>query len=283
MTTTISTDPELTDQRDDGGTLAYLDCSTFIGRSYGRGRSGGHMLRPEDLLGEMDRLGIAGAMTYHALAHEHAPAVGNAELVRELEGHDRLCPVWVVMPPHTGELPPPDELLAQMLAAGVRMARMFPSSVMDGHRFSLADWCCGDLLSALEEARMPLAIDFTLFRRGEPPWDDIYRVSTSHPDLPLILIDVQGRNNRTLYPLLERFENLYIQTAGFNVHDGLEDVARRFGAGRLLYGSGYPVQSMGGARLHVSHALLDDTEKAAIASGNLRRLLDGVAVAGAAR
>jgi len=241
------------------------------------------MLRPADLLMEMDRLGIAGGMTYHVLAHEHAPAVGNAELLRELAGHDRLSPVWVVMPAHTAELPPSRELIAQMLAAGVRMARMFPSSVMDGHRFSLSEWCSGDLLSALAEVRMPLAVDFTLFRRGEPPWDDIYSICEHHPRLPLILIDIQGRNNRTLYALLERFDNLYIQTAGFNVHDGLEDVTRRFGAHRLLYGSGYPVQSMGAARLHLGRALVGEEQKAAIASGNLLRLLDDVAVTGAAR
>jgi hypothetical protein len=258
--------------------LELWDCSTFIGRSSGRRNVGGQAVGAADLVAELDRLGVAGAMVHHVLAHEHAPAVGNAQLLRELDGHPRLLPVWVVMPSHTGELPPSGELVGQMLDAGVRMARMFPSAAMNGHRFSLAEWCSGQMLAALEEARMPLAVDFTLFRRGEPPWDDIFSVCAHHRSLPLIVIDVQGRNNRTLYPLLERFDNLYLQTAGFNVHNGLEDVTARFGAHRLLFGSGFPLLSLGGAKLQLERARLGAQDKAAIGAGNLRRLLDGVAV-----
>jgi predicted TIM-barrel fold metal-dependent hydrolase len=95
-----------------------------------------------------------------------------------------------------------------------------------------------------------------------------------------VLVDVQGRNNRNLYPLLAKLPNLYIETAGLNVHHGIEDVCRRFGAERLLFGSGYPIRSMGGALLQTRSADIDESEREMIASGNLRRLLGAVKTRG---
>lgn len=252
----------------------YWDCSTFIGRSSVPPVCKDRPVQAADLVDELARLDIEAAMAHHVLAHEYSPAVGNEQLLIEIADQPRLHPVWVVMPSHTGELPPPKDLVRDMQSRGVRLARMFPSSAMSGHRFALADWCAGELLDALETAQIPLVVDFTLFRRGEPPWKDVHDLCRDHRGLPLVLVDVQGRNNRTLYPLLEKFENLHVQTAGFNVHRGLEDVCNRFGPERLLFGSGFPVHSMGGARLHLERAELDDADRALIASGNLRRLTD---------
>jgi predicted TIM-barrel fold metal-dependent hydrolase len=97
-----------------------------------------------------------------------------------------------------------------------------------------------------------------------------------HPSLPVILLDVQGRNNRTLYALLSRFENLHVQTAGLDVHQGLEDLVRRFGPERLVYGSSYPTKTMGGARLQLLRSGLSDADRQLIAADNLDRLLAGV-------
>lgn len=268
--------------------MRYLDCNTFIGRPSGHRPYLTRAVTAAGLVAEMDRVGVHDAAVYHALAHEYAPQVGNELLLRELaeapDGvRDRLRPVGVVLPPHTGEMPEPEPLVAGLLGAGVRMARIFPSSVMAGHRFSLAPWCSGELLSALERVRMPLAVDFTLFRRGEPPWREIHDLAENHPGLPVILMDVQGRNNRTLYPLLKRFGNLHIQSAGFNVHGGLEDLCRRFGAHRVVFGSGYPLRSMGGALLQLQRADLPAADREVIASGTLTRLLADVGTAGRAK
>ncbi|GAA5038171.1 putative TIM-barrel fold metal-dependent hydrolase [Thermocatellispora tengchongensis] len=263
--------------------MRYLDCNTFIGRPSGHRPYLTRAVSPGELAAEMDRVGIHEAAVYHVLAHEYAPQTGNELLLSELgrapEGvRERLRPVGVVLPPHTGEVPEPEELVAGLLAAGVRMARIFPSSEMAGHRFSLAPWCSGELLAALERVRMPLAVDFTLFRRGEPPWREVHDLAEGHPGLPVILMDVQGRNNRTLYPLLKRFGNLYVQSAGFNVHRGLEDLCSRFGAHRVVFGSGYPLRSMGGARMQLDGAGLPAADRELIASGTLAGLLAAVTV-----
>ncbi|WP_067177716.1 amidohydrolase family protein [Microtetraspora niveoalba] len=261
--------------------MRYLDCNTFIGRPAGHRPYITRAVTAADLVAEMDRVGVHEAAVYHVLAHEYAPEAGNELLLRELAGaaggvRERLRPVGVVLPPHTGEAAEPEPLVAGLLASGVRMARIFPSSDMAGHRFSLAPWCSGELLAALERVRMPLAVDFTLFRRGEPPWREIHDLVECHPDLPVILMDVQGRNNRTLYPLLKRFANLHVQSAGFNVHHGLEDLCERFGAHRVVFGSGYPLRSMGGALLQLDRAGLPAADRELIASGTLTRLLADV-------
>jgi predicted TIM-barrel fold metal-dependent hydrolase len=115
-----------------------------------------------------------------------------------------------------------------------------------------------------------------LFRRGEPPWRDVFGVCDNHPDLPVVLMEVQGRNNRTMYALLERFENLYLQTGGLTVHEGIEDICRRFGAERLVFGSGFPEKTLGAARLHVERARISEPERRLVAAGNLERLLAAI-------
>jgi predicted TIM-barrel fold metal-dependent hydrolase len=261
---------------------SLIDGNAFIGRSNAGSLDGGDGLTAEALLAEMDRVGVAEAVVYHIVGREYAPAMGNQMLVDAVRTHPRLHPAWIVLPPFTGEQPPTDELVARMREEGVRVARMFPSTDSLDHRFAVREWCVGPVLAALEEAGIPLQLDYGLFRRGEPPWDDIVEVCQHHPDLPVMLMDVQGRNNRTLYALLDRFEQLSIQTGGLNVHRGIEDVCLRFGADRLVFGSGFPGASMGAARFDLDRALVSEAERAAIGAGNLRRLLTGAGTVPAA-
>lgn len=250
-----------------------LDCNVAIGRTVGNRIQGGRHITPPDLLAEMDRVGIDEAMVYHTLSREYDPAYGNSVLGRELAGQARLHPVWTVLPPHTEEVPESDELVSQMRHQGIRMARIFPSAEAGSHRFSLQEWCSGPLFTALETADVPLAIDFCLFRRAEPPWAELNEAASQHPALKVILIGIQGRNNRTLYPLLERHPKIHLETLGYNVHRGIENVVRTFGADRFVFGSGYPGRSLGAARLHIDRADLSARDRQLIAGDNLRRLL----------
>lgn len=250
-----------------------IDCDSGLGRTSGTRAQGGRDVTTASLLAEMDRVGIAEAFVYHTLAREYDPAYGNDRLTAELAAEPRLHPVWTVLPAHTREFPRPERLVTLLRDGGVRMVRMFPSAALHGHRFSLQEWCAGELLDALEAAGVPLAIDFGLFRRDEPPWADLFEVASRHPTLALVLVAMQNRNNRSLYPLLERFQQLHLATLGYNVHRGIEDVSRRFGAARIVFGSGYPQRSMGAARLQLDRAQLSEGERKLVASGNLRRLL----------
>src|SRR6185437_6604056 len=117
-------------------------------------------------LAEMDRLGIAEALVYHGMALDGHPPEGNARLMQEIAGQPRLHPCWVLLPT-TGEMPPPHELVAQMRAQGVRAARLCPVR----HRYQFTEANLGDLLAALEAARIPLLADFSMVSWSEEKTD----------------------------------------------------------------------------------------------------------------
>jgi len=246
--------------------LEILDCCLTYGRpSVPAGRP---YLTPEDLLAEMDRLGIAETWCADWRAVENAPAVGNRLLVEELAGHERLHPVWTVLPPGTGETPAPDELPAAMAASGVQMVRAEPAR----HGYSMAEWCAGGLWSALESRRVPVLLD------ADGRWDQLDELLAAHPDLPVILVNTGYRAARSIYPLLERHAGLHVEISTYVVNEGLREIAARFGAGRILFGTNSPTVCAEEALGTLNFSGLGEEDKAAAAGGNLRRLLAQLAL-----
>jgi len=242
--------------------MEFFDCNCMVGR-WGQPQPG-QFHTADDLQRELERCGIARALVSHSLAKELDPGTGNAALARELSGRERLAPCWVVMPHHTGELPPPDELCERMVAQGVRAARLFPQA----HNYGLAEWCSGELLAELEKRRIPVFLD-----HEQTNWDEVDAVCTAHPELPLILLRVGYRAHRFLYPLFERHPNLHVEISWFQAHNGIADCTRRYGAERLLFGSALPHFTPGGPIAMIAYAQMPDDDKALVAGGNLRRLL----------
>jgi predicted TIM-barrel fold metal-dependent hydrolase len=242
--------------------MDFFDCNCMIGRF--SQPLPGQFWDVDSLEREMDRCGTARALVFHSLGKELDPATGNAALMRELAGRTRLAPCWVVMPPDTGEMPPPHTLCAEMRSRGVRAVRLFPTI----HNFSLAEWCARDLFAALAHHHIPVFVDHT-----ETNWDAIHAVCEAHPGLPLVLLRVNYRSHRFLYPLLARHRNLHLEIGLFVAHDALAECARRHGAERLLFGSAMPHFAPGGPMASIAYAGISAAEKSLIAGGNLRRLL----------
>lgn len=244
-----------------GAALEILDCCVTFGRP--AVPPGDPYVSADELLAEMDRLGIAECWCADWRALENAPAVGNGMLSEELAGQERLHPVWTVLPPGTGEIPAPQELLAEMAAAGVNMVRAEPAR----HGWSLADWCAGELWSALESRRVPVLLD------ADGRWDGLDAMLSAHPRLPMILTGAGYRVARVFYPLFERHENLHVEISTYVVNEGLREVAAKFGAGRLLYGSNSPTICPEEALGTLNFSGLGDADMAAVAGANLRALL----------
>jgi hypothetical protein len=245
--------------------LMFFDANCSVGRvGYP------HLFDIPDAAGlkrEMATAGVEEALVYHTIARNADPRLGNSRLMDEIAGHPELHPVWVVLPHHTAEMPHPSRLLPEMKARGVRAVRMFPTKIH--HSFSMADWCAGELLSALESARVPLILDAEIV-----PWEDVHGLLKTYPRLPLIVANCNYRQNRFLYPLFEKSQNLYVETSWFMGGGAVEDVVGRFGPRPLLFGTNMPGYTGTAAVALIAYADIDRKDKEAIAGGNLRRILE---------
>jgi len=213
--------------------LKFFDCNCCFGR---KGIiNPGSYYKAEDLVNRMEYYGIYKALVYHTMAREYSPAVGNDLLMEEIKPYSCLEPVWAVMPHHTGEFPPPDLLISKMRKNKVRAVTMFPSAA--DHDYSLAEWNSGELLSALEKNGILLIIGLEQFTS----WNDIHDLCSRYRQLNIIITNLNYRVDRNLYPLLKKFDNLYIEISGYKVHQGIEEICRAFGANRMIYGSNSPL------------------------------------------
>lgn len=252
--------------------LTFFDCNNFVGQ-VAVPKFFPHRVTPAVLGAEHDRIGIARGVVTHVAAKEYSPSIGNDLLADELPAGDRFVPCLTLLPEHTGELWKPTEVLSQLQTRGARCVRFFPSAGV--HRYPFDPRVLGNLFEVLQAARVPVFVDFDLGRRDEADWRGLYDMTDAFPDLPLILIRPGGRSDRGLYPLLERAPNVYIETGGYWVHNGIERICSQFGAHRMLFGSGFPYWTLAGAAYHVATASVSEEDKALIAAGNLARLLEG--------
>jgi predicted TIM-barrel fold metal-dependent hydrolase len=230
----------------------------------------GTPITPQALLAEMDRFGIAEALVYHAMGMDGFPPEGNERLMREIEGYSRLYPCWVLLP-NTGEMPSPAQLVQEMRARGVRAARMIPNL----HRYYFTETNVGDVLAALEAARIPLFVDFSPLHWSSTNTDytRLDELCGKYPNLPFIVVGEGPGAPRRLFPFWHKHSNLYLETSYYQVHQGLSEIANRFGKERLLFGTGLPVRAPGPPLTQLRYDFLTDEQREAMGGGNLRRLL----------
>ena len=245
--------------------MRFYDCNAFFGLP---------MIRPlapiptaDALIAEMDRVDVEQALVWHIAQHDDSPQTGNRLLADEIRAHPRLAGCWTILPNQAREFPPLPVFFRQMREARVRALRLFPNK----HRFLANAVSMGDWLEALVDRRIPLLLSL---RRGVE-WRDIYALLAEFPDLVCVICDhgCWGMD-RMFRPLLERYPNVYVDTAQYLLDGGLESLVADYGAQRVLFGSGFPESYVGGMMMALQHARLPDEAKAAIAGGNLERILE---------
>ena len=223
---------------------------------------------PEGLLGAMDHAGVERALVCHSQSLEAHPAVGNERVVEVVAAWPRLAGCWVVLPPTTGEMPPPEQLVEAMGAAGVRAVRLCPSG--GRHQFPLGSADAARLLTALDARRVPTLIDL-----GETSWGEVERIAKAHPHLPLIVLNTGYRVARTAYPVLEAAENVRLEISHYQGCGLLREGVERFGPGRFLFGTGLPQFEPGCAVATVLYAEIPHEAKRLVAGATLEALLQG--------
>ena len=219
-----------------------------------------------ELLRAMDRAGIARALVWHVAQHDLSPLVGNGLLAEAIASQERLVGCWAMIPNQARELGPTEEWFERMARANVRAVRAFPQD----HRYLLRRESVGDILDGMVQRKIPLILSL---KRGVS-WDAVYNLLAEFPDL-LCIISETGcwGSDRWFRPLLERYPNVYIDMSDYLLDGGIEALVRDYGAGRMLFGTGFPDQYHGGMMLALKHAEIAQDERDAIASGNLERIL----------
>jgi predicted TIM-barrel fold metal-dependent hydrolase len=225
----------------------------------------------------MDRYRIAEALVheYHARALyplEH----GNQRLLNLIGGQPRLHPVWVLEPPLDPGQQAAETLVAEMRAAGVRVARLRLRAK------GALPWLWDELCAALEAQCIPCFFDFgprdtTLGALQDHEVDAVRMLAQEHPQLPLILSHVMGGlgvHPAVMY-LVRRVPNLYLDITG--ILEYWRSIAYQVGPERVLFASGMPFTDPGILISNVQYARgLDTAAKKLICGDNLRRLLGGV-------
>ncbi len=256
--------------------IPLFDCNATLGLL--RGKPAEACGTVETLLAEMDRLNISSALVWHSHALQTHPEDGNRELIEELgqgqgQGQEqeqgcRLHPVWTLLPDTGGDVPPLCETLTEMHAAGARTARIFPKAM----KWSTAEWCSGPFFSQLEERRISVQIPI-----GEIGFDALHELLKAHPELPVVLCSIGYRENRILFPLLQQHPNLYLDLGPRNsVHNLIPYFCSKFGAGRLLFSTGWPHHEAGAGITYLMYAGISDEAKRQIGFENLNGLLEAV-------
>jgi hypothetical protein len=229
-----------------------------------------------DLLDEMDFCSGCGAadvhqaLLHHAAQVDESPEVGNPLLSEQVAPHPQLEAAWALLPFHTGELGDLPDFLGAMRAHRVRALWAFPSK----HRYLLDRTTCGDLLDEMIARRIPLFLP-----RGEQSgsrggWELASVLLQDFPQLRLAMVGHGSwGEDRFFRPLLKRYEHFYVDTSRYELDGGIAEVCQLYGPERLLFGSAFPHTGMGGALLTVLHCDMPDDWKAAVAGGNLERLL----------
>lgn len=233
---------------------------------------------PQDvasLLALLDAYDIRRALVTHTVAKWHDPTIGNERLLQAIADEPRLDACWVVMPAATGETPPETAQVARLLDAGARAARLCPKA----HTLVLEPWVIEPLAGALADNRVPMLLDFDNAHYSEPRhWDFIAWLLEAFPDLPVILLRQSHADFRVLYPLLDRAQNLYVETSYLGGHSALLELVGRWGAERFIFGTGLPIFEPALPITTLSYGGLDPAARAGIAGGSLQRLLDGCLV-----
>lgn len=241
--------------------LDFFDCNCQIGRS-GAPVAGGPVTAQE-IIDRLKPMGIRRALVYSALSKELHPVEGNAAVMEEVKGSP-LVPCWSALPASTREMGTPDEFIKKMRANAAGALRLFPST----HSYNLSEWCMGAMYEALEADRVPILVDM-----AQTNFDHIASALRAFPRLRIVIMRPAYRSDRMIYALMERYEHFCVETSNYVASGGIEEVCKRFGSHRLIFGTGLPYFEPGAAVSPVTYAEIDDADKQAIAAGNLEALL----------
>lgn len=247
--------------------IMFFDANCRIGRFYNGGPSAENV---PALLREMDHYGVDKALVRFNNLAMSGVNVANRAIAGFMEEDTgkRLTGVWCILPSQCDEIPEPDEFFRQMKANRIGAITLLPFD----HRYVPCRMTLGKMMDAAAERRIPV-----LLNGFAAKWPELYRFMEDFPRNVFIYQESCGKwgSDRIIRPLLENYEHFYFETAGYWVPEGIRDLAEKYGAERILFGSGFPRYNQGNGMLQLRHSGLPLTSVELIAGKNLERILKG--------
>lgn len=218
-----------------------------------------------ELCNELEYCGIDQALVFHSAQRFSSPVLGNELVIEETKGFPKLHPTWAILPHQTGEQLPPDKFVEQMKEKGIKALYAFTEE----HGYLFDEIVFGELFEEMVSRSIPLLVRST--------WPAIYGVLKQFPKLTLICVG-HGPHGHDRYfrPLIEKFPNFYIDTSSYLQDGGIEDFCEKYGGDRMVFATGYPQNCIGGPVMRLACAVIKDSYKESIGSGNITRILEGV-------
>ena len=229
-----------------------------------------HAPDAEAMLAELDFCGIHSAVVSHNTMADVDPDYGNRAVVAEAaKAPDRLIPTWTILPPITEKQYAPTELFPAMKANNVKLLRAYP----ERNRYFLNRVVMGELLEELSAAHIPLYLS------PSEGWQSLYTVLQEFPTLTVILHNYGlWSHARFTFPLLQAYKNFYIETGDMQTAGEIREICHRFGSERLLFGSDFPSNGIGGPLAALLGSGIGSEHIENIAHKNIERLLREVAI-----
>lgn len=190
------------------------------------------------------------------------PAREAATAVSAPAGRARFLPVPVIIPAVAGSGWP--ATVDDVLTAAPALVRACPVR----HRFDPLGPVASHWWRRLAEYGIPVALDV-----AECGLPTVSALAAAQPGLRLLLLSPGYRELRRLAELLDAFPGVHVETGTVVSAGGVEWLADRFGAHRLVFGTGAPRWDDAGARFLLQHLDLPAPDVAMIAAGSARALI----------
>jgi len=255
--------------------LLFFDLNGIVGQPVFDPETGLHTgyAGSRALLAGMDRSGVEFALVSHFRGLRGDPMKANEALLAEIAGSKRLFPCFHLVPECVYTAAGRQRLSDSIARASVKAARI----PIGDYNICVAPWALAELFRFLEERGMLAVLQFPYLGVAVPERDDPYLQALDGllRDFPKLAVVTLGRL-RGFFPLMERHASLLTSLEWDPHPDFVEEVSRRFGPRRILFGTPNCENAReipGMPMMMVAHADLPHEDKARVAGGNLAELL----------
>ncbi len=220
---------------------------------------------PSESAEALRRVGIGRALVCNHVSLQYDPVQGTKYLAADVQAlPDFFCGCPAAVPHWGGDAPGPKELLDGYVQRDWKAFRLYPKL----HNFLFHFLLIGSLLEEAQDRRFTVLIN-----RDQFEWPELIDILRSFPRLKLVVCNEGYRTTRTLFALFEQFSEIRFETSWLQQFLLCEEVVRRFGAGRLVFGTQFPRFEPGATLAPVLRADIPDDARERILGRNLVEML----------